>query len=69
MPLMDRIFNMYSDIFYYVAKWFTDLLGATGATGIVLGMITLFLIVRFLISPLAGSGSDKVTKRKKASDE
>lgn len=68
MPIIYRIFNMYSDIFYFVSKWFTDLLDATGATGIVLGMITLFLIVRFMVSPLTGAGSDKVNKRKRDSD-
>ena len=68
MPIMDRIFNMYSEIFWYVGKWFSDLLVATGATGIVLGMITLYLVVRFLVSPLTGAGSDKVSKRKKESN-
>ena len=67
MPIMDRIFNMYSEIFWYVGKWFSDLLVATGATGIVLGMITLALVVRFLVAPLVGVAyqtavSDEVRK-------
>lgn len=62
-----RIFNMFSDAFYSCGQWFVSILDATHATGVVLGMITLYLVVRYLISPISGSGSDQVTKRRKDS--
>lgn len=66
--MINSIFEMFSLSFYNVSEWFTDILSASGASGLVLGMITLYLVVRFLVSPLTGAGSDKVTKRKKESD-
>lgn len=66
--MMENILYLFSIVFLNLSHWFSDILLATDAYGVVLGMLTLYLIVRFLISPLTGSGSDKVTKRKKVSD-
>ena len=64
---MARIVVFISSVFSACLNWFYDLLFASGAVEIFLAAVGIFMIYRFLLSPLfTGAGSsDKADKKQK----
>ena len=59
------IMALYGTAFSQVVSWFERILRATGMTGIFLAGFFLFLLFKFIISPVFGSaGSDQVKRKK-----
>lgn len=60
--MVNDIIFMLVESFSAAGSWFTGVMTATGAGGILLAAIFLVYLVRYLISPIVGSGSDMVKK-------
>lgn len=62
------VFNFLNTGITTVVGWFSDLMVASNMTAVYLPLIFIFLIWRFLLSPLlGGAGSDKAKKSKSKS--
>lgn len=62
--MADTIFGLIGDVAVAVSGWFTSVLTASGMVNIFLGIASMVLAVRLLMSPILGRGSDKATKKK-----
>lgn len=64
--MASSIMMMFASSFAAVISWFERILAATGMTGAFMAAIFIFLLFKFILSPIFGSaGSDKVTKQNK----
>ena len=62
---MAAILDMFTMSFTAAAGWFNDLLTSSSVSGVLLSMIFIYLMYKFLLSPILGrsAGSDTVQKR------
>lgn len=62
--MADSIISLLVKSLQAAQSWFSQILNNSGMTGLFLGMIAIYLAVKFLIYPLFGgsSGSDRVGK-------
>lgn len=61
---MADVLNIFNTALVSVADWFVQLLNASGMTSLYISMFFIFLVGKFLLTPLFGSsGSDKVKKK------
>lgn len=59
------IMSLFGTAFAQVVVWFERILMATGMTGIFLAAFFLYLLFKFILSPVFGSsGSDQVKRKK-----
>ena len=58
---MSDVLNIFNLALTAVASWFVQLLNASGMASLYISMFFIFLVGKFLLTPLFGSsGSDKV---------
>lgn len=67
--MAETIFDMIGAVAAAVSGWFTSVLTASGMVNIFLGIASMVLAVRLLMSPILGSGSDKATKKKDSGED
>ena len=61
--------NMINAVFTAVSTWFTQIMTATGGSGLLLGMLFILMCIRYLLAPLFGAGSDRASKKRQDGDE
>lgn len=65
-----EILQLFTTALNAASSWFTSIFQQSGMMGVYLGVIALFLMIRFILLPLfggSGAGSDKVKQPKEDS--
>lgn len=67
--MFNEILALFSSSFNAAVNWFSGVFDRTGAIPIYMGIIVIFMAMRYIISPIVGSGLGSDIARKVKDDD